>query len=227
MVPHARIVAGALVLTLVFAASCTKDEAEKQAAKDVVGDLAKAVGGEKGSGTKLPVTIPASQEELLKKATEGLEKAAGRGIEGAKEAAEELKKARPEIEKELEKLKETAPDAAKQLEELPEVVDTAFSVEKLKELAGGLSVEKLQSLAGELSAAVQLQKGAADTLKQGLDQLPAAVLGTAEGAELKKQLASALSELDGLKKKLAVAVDALKAKGTDVSRFVGILGEEK
>jgi len=106
-----------------------------------------------------------------------------------------------EIKKAIAPLEEKAATAAP---ELAKIADSSITLEKVKSLIAGLKPEQLQ--------------GAADTLVAAIKEK----LGSIGAVDLTK--AGATQELiKGLKEKLKVVVDQLKAGGADVSKYTSFL----
>lgn len=117
--------------------------------------------------------------------------------------------------------KDSGAAPASKLAELADVAKETFTVEKLKSMASSLSTDDLKGVADALVAAIQGQSGSLDKLKEQLAKLSPTDLGGM--AEMKKSLSGAEALLKDLRGKLTVAVDGLKAKGVDVSKYTGFL----
>lgn len=197
-------------LALVVLASCGKETEPPKKGESAIGAAAKAakdmISSAEPAGDVLETTADVAEE----------------GAEEAKKAAEEGAEA---VEEGVETAKEAASTAVEEIKDVAEALAPAFSLDKLKELAAGLPTEKLTNLAGKLKAAIGDKEATVKGLKDKIAELGSNVLG-GNLADLKQKLTSALGDLGGLKEKLRVVVDSLKAKGIDVSSFLGVLGGE-
>jgi hypothetical protein len=108
------------------------------------------------------------------------------------------------------------------MEDIANVAESTFSLEKLKGMLGSLSTENLTQVADKLMAALQDQQGIVKGLQDQIANL--GIADALKAPELKKQLESAMSVVDGLKAKLSSVVSTLKEKGVDVSKYTALLG---
>jgi hypothetical protein len=108
---------------------------------------------------------------------------------------------------------------------LGSALDHSFSTDSLKAAVGSLGGDKLKDLAEKLFGAIGEKQGMVQALKDQIAGLSGAD-AVAKGAGLAKSLESATGLLAGLRAKLAVVVDKLKANGIDVSKYLAVLGEK-
>jgi hypothetical protein len=122
-------------------------------------------------------------------------------------------------------LPKASTDPAKAAAELPKglekVADPSVTVDSLKGMIGSLNADSLKPIAENLVKAIQSQDGVVAGLKDQISKL--GVTDVLKGAELKKSLDSATGLIPGLKEKLQVVVDKLKASGIDVSKYTSFL----
>lgn len=115
----------------------------------------------------------------------------------------------------------TAKEALKNLSDLNAPIDSGFSLEKLKGMIGSMSPDDLKGLADTLLGALQ---GKTDILKGYQEHVSKlGVADIAKGADLKKKIEGLVPTISGLKEKLTVVADKLKASGIDVSKYASLL----
>jgi len=164
------------------------------------------------------VTSPTLPKKTAKEALSPLtSEVPGRATEAA-EAVAEKTEAVKQAATQATKAAQSAAKAATGLTKIPDVLSTAVTIEKVKELAAGLSLEKLQEIAKTLTEAIQSKDSLVQTLTKKLSSLGPQVLGP-KGLEVKKQIEQAVSELRTLREKLSAVLSSLKEKGADVSAF--------
>lgn len=149
-----------------------------------------------------------------------------KGLAGAAERAAEELKAPPATEplkeaaaKAVEEANEAANKAKAEVEGLAGVADAAYGIEKLQALVGSLSREQLTGVADQLATGLKDNEGVVKSLQERLSAVAVELPD-----DVKKQLETARSSLEGLQKKLALVVGRLKEMGVDVSKYTALLG---
>lgn len=129
----------------------------------------------------------------------------------AEKSAAELKQAAAKTTDEAKQaLKSVSP------EEISQIAEPGTTVDKLKGMLANLNTQSVTAIADKLLAALKGQEGSVGGLK---DELSKVGLDLTKAAALKDKISSTTSLIAGLKEKLKVTVDALKAGGGDVSKY--------
>lgn len=158
----------------------------------------------------------------VKDAAAGATAEAGKAVEATKDtAAKSVEAAKDAGAGAVAAATDAAKDITASIPGLAGLTEGSFGVDKLKEVIGNLSPDQLKGVGDKILGALQSQNGVIASLKEQVSKLGAGDL--AKVTELKNQLTSADGLLKGLKEKLQVVVDKLKASGLDVSKYTSLL----
>jgi hypothetical protein len=163
---------------------------------------------------KAPAGVPA-----VDKAIAGAKVGTTPDTAAIKEAAEAAAKDATATAKETV---DAAKEAAGQIPEVGAVLESGFSIDKLKTSLGSFSVDGLKDLASKLGEAVQNQGGVVKGIQEQIAKF--GLTDPSKIAELKKSLESSTGVLKELKDKLQLVVTKLKESGIDVSKYTSLLG---
>jgi hypothetical protein len=118
-----------------------------------------------------------------------------------------------------EAVKPVVEEAKQALQTAAAEIDLTSSIDKLKEQAKQMSVDALKSTAEKYKAQILSTKTDLAAKTESLAKVPLTEKLGAEAQTLTKDIKSLTTSMTSLKDRMMVYVDALKAKGADISVF--------
>lgn len=122
-------------------------------------------------------------------------------------------------QKAAETVKPVVEEAKQALQTAAAEIDLTSSIDKLKEQAKGMSIDALKATAEKYKAQLLSTKTDLAAKTGSLAKVPLTEKLGAEAQALTKDIQTLTSSMTSLKDRMMVYVDALKAKGIDISSF--------
>lgn len=122
-------------------------------------------------------------------------------------------------EKTVQAVKPVVEEAKQALQTAAAEIDLTSSIDTLKEQAGQMSIDALKATAEKYKAQILSVKTDLASKTESLAKVPLAEKLGAEAQALTKEIQTLTSAIAPLKDRMMIYVDALKAKGVDISAF--------